>query len=149
MHKYTGDGLIGFFPAEHNYSGMTDSAVDCGLAMGLLMHQVLNPILKKRAYPSVEFRIGIDSGETQIVGFGAENVRATAELLSYTMNIAAKICAACPPNRILIGESVYRTLHVSRKNYFKAEVVSPEKWNYLDAATNRVYPLYGLTASGR
>jgi len=67
VHKYIGDGLIAFFPAENNYSGMTDSAVDCGLVMGLLMSQVLNPLLRKKAYPFIEFRIGIDSGGSTFV----------------------------------------------------------------------------------
>lgn len=144
VHKYTGDGLIAFFPAEHNFTGKTDSAIDSAVAMKLLMHKVLNPRLKTKHYPLLEFRIGIDSGETQIVGLGAEKVKSTPDLLSYTMNIAAKICAVCSPNQILIGESTYRALHITRKKYFEEMKLSKEKWNYLDASTNRVYPLFTL-----
>ena len=98
VHKYTGDGLIAFFPAEEGYTVVTDSAVDCAIVMRLFIDQILNPILKAKNYPLLEFRIGMDSGETQVVGLGAENVKSTVDPLGYTMNLAAKICAVCPSN---------------------------------------------------
>lgn len=124
--------------------GVTDSSVDCAMMMRLLVIQVLNPLLKAKNYPLLEFRIGVDSGETKIVSLGAENVKSTADLLSYTMNLTAKICAVCPPNSVAIGESVFRNLHVTRKKYFEAMSLPEEKWTYQDAATNRVYPLFSL-----
>jgi len=148
IHKYTGDGLIAFFPAEQNFTGNTDSAVDSGFVMKLFVHDVLNPALKTKNYPPLEFRVGIDSGETQIVGLGADKVKSTPDLLSYTMNLAAKICAVCPPNQITIGESTYRTLHITRKKYFEQAKVPKEKWNYLDVSTNRPYPLFMLDSNG-
>lgn len=141
IHKYTGDGLIAFFPAEFNSVGVTDSAVDAAVSMKMLNTHVLNPILKSRSYPSLECKIGIDSGETQIVELGAKPDR-VLDLLSYTMNLAAKICNVCPPNRILIGESVYTNLHVTRKVFFELCKLSKDKWSYLDANTNNVYPLF-------
>jgi adenylate cyclase len=144
VHKYTGDGLIAFFPAEHNFTGVTDNVIDCAIAMRLLMLKVLNPVFKTMNYPPLEFRVGIDSGETQVVGLGANNVKSTPDLLSYTMNLAAKICAACPPDKIAIGESTYRSLHVTRKQYFEPMNIPKEKWNFLDATTNRIYPLFTL-----
>lgn len=146
VHKYTGDGLIAFFPAEQSYMGPTDSAVDCAVIMRILMQQVLNPLLEGKSYPPLEFRIGIDSGETQIVQLGADRVKQTIDLLGYTMNIAAKMCAVCPSSGILIGESVYTNLHITRKRHFQRENLPLEKWNYLDAATNSLYALYGLTS---
>jgi len=143
VHKYTGDGLIAFFPAEV-IGGVTDNAVDCAMVMRLLNIHVLNPLLKEKRYPLVDFRIGIDSGETQIVGLGAENVKSTPDLLGYTMNLASKICGICPPNTIVIGESVFRHLYVTRKEHFKEANMPKEKWNYLDVKTNRVYPLFLL-----
>ena len=144
VHKYTGDGLIAFFPAEHNFTGATDSAVDCGILMKSFIPAVLNPVLRANQHPPLQFRIGIDSGETQIIGMGAKKVKSTLDLLGYTMNIAAKICSACRPDQLLIGESVYRTLHVSRKKFFKEERRSKKEWNYLDATTSRVYRLFGF-----
>jgi adenylate cyclase len=144
-HKYTGDGLIAFFPADRFWTGATDIVVDCAIAMRLLVTGVLNPLLKSKNYPTVEFRIGIDSGETQIVDLGAENVKSAPDLLGYTMNLAAKICAVCPPNRVVIGESVSMNLHVSRKKHFEEMNLPRERWNYLDTATNRVYPLFVLS----
>ncbi len=145
VHKYTGDGLIAFFPAEHNFTGTTDSAVDCGILMKWFILKALNPILRPNRYPALQFRIGIDSGETQIIAMGADKVKSTVDLLGYTMHIAAKICAACHPNQLLIGESVFRTLHISRKKFFKEERRSKRNWNYLDANTNRVYRVFGFT----
>jgi class 3 adenylate cyclase len=144
VHKYTGDGLIAFFPAEDGYTTTTDGAVDCAIVMKLIVAQVVNPLLRKSNYPALQVRIGLDSGETQIVGLGAENVKYTVDLLGYTMNLAAKICAVCPPDGVLIGESVYKSIHITRKKRFKEMIMPAGKWNYLDATTNRVYPLFYL-----
>ncbi len=144
VHKYNGDGIIAFFPAEHNFTGTTDSAVDCGILMKSFILKVLNPILRPNRYPPLQFRIGIDSGETQIVGMGAKKIKSTIDLLGYTMHIAAKICATCRPNQLIIGESAFRTLHISRKKLFKEERRSKREWSYLDANTNRVYRLFGF-----
>ncbi len=142
VHKYTGDGLITFFPAEHNFTGTTDSAVDCGILMKSFIPAVFNPVLRGNRYPPLQFRIGIDSGEAQIIGMGAKKVKSALDLLGYTMNIAAKICSACHPNQLLIGESVFRTLHISRKRFFKEERRSKKEWNYLEATTSRLYRLF-------
>jgi class 3 adenylate cyclase len=146
-HKYTGDGLIAFFPADASWTSVTDLAIDCAVAMRLLLVHVSNPLLKSKSYPTLQFRIGVDSGETQIVDLGAENVKSTPDLLGYTMNIAAKICAACPPDKIAIGESVFRNLHVSRKKHFEEMSLPKERWNYLDACTNRRYSVFVLAGS--
>src|SRR5207253_3395057 len=142
VHKYTGDGVIAFFPAEHNTVGVTNGAVDSAAVMRLLIQNILNPMLAQAKYPEVQFRIGVDSGETQIVALGAENVKSTIDLLGYTMNIAAKICAVCAPDQMLIGEAVYRSLHDSRKAQFKEAFIPRTKWAYLDATTHREYPLF-------
>jgi class 3 adenylate cyclase len=141
-HKYTGDGLIAFFSTDPSSTVATDRAIDCAVAMRLLLVNVLNPLLKSRSYPTLQFRIGVDSGEIQIVDLGAKNVKSAPDLLGYTMNIAAKICSVCPPDKIVIGESVFRNLHVSRKKYFEELSLPKERWNYLDASTNRRYSVF-------
>jgi class 3 adenylate cyclase len=146
IHKYTGDGLIAFFPAEQSIVGATDSAVDSARGMRLLMLDVLNQVLKTKNYPEIGFRIGIDSGETQIIGLGAENVKSTADMLGYTMDLASKICAVCPSTGIMIGESVFKTLHVTRQKYFVEANLPRQVWNYQYKTTNTLYPLYVLSS---
>ncbi len=115
--------------------------------MKLLMKHLVNPLFQKAKYPSIQTRIGLDLGEARIVELGAENVKSDTDLLSYTMNIAAKICALCPPDQVMIGESVFTNLHISRKKSFIAVSLTKESWNYLDANTNKTYPLFISTMS--
>jgi len=68
-------------------------------------------------------------------------------LVGYTANLAAKMCRASRPDQVLIGETVYRSLHVTRKRHFKEERLPVEKWNFLDATTNKVYPLFALSTT--
>jgi len=148
--KYEGDGLIAFFLAVNEYMTATYIVADCAIVMKLLIDEVLNSLLRARNYRALRYRIGIDSGETQIVSLGADNIKSTPDvpnLLGYTANLAAKICRACRPDQVLMGETVYRSLHVTRKKHFKEERLPVQKWNFLDATTNKIYPLFALSTT--
>lgn len=142
--------MIAFFSAVNEYMTATYSVADCAIVMKLLIDEVLNNLLRAKNDRALRYRIGIDSGETQIVGLGADNIKSTPDvpgLVGYTANLTAKICGACRPDQVLIGETVYKNLHVTRKKHFKEERLPVEKWNFLDATTNKIYPLFALSTT--
>lgn len=140
--KFTGDGLIAYFPARENFVGMNDNAVDCSQIMRILMLTVINKVFVENDLPELQFRIGIDCGKARILVLGAAKIRTVRDLLGYTVNIAAKICQKAEQNTILIGESVYRNIHVTRKKFFKALDPLPSDWSYTDDSARQIYKLF-------
>ena len=72
--KYVGDGLIAYFP-EPNFIGMNDNAIDCAMTMKKIIIYGINPILKEKGFPELNFRIGLDSGEAIIKTLGVKTIK--------------------------------------------------------------------------
>src|SRR6266852_1138337 len=64
--KYTGDGLIAYFP-EPSFITKNDLALDCALTLSRLVREGLNPAFLGHGLPEIQVRIGLDSGEAFIV----------------------------------------------------------------------------------
>jgi len=142
--KYLGDGLIAYFP-EPNLIGMTDNALDCAATMKKMVIFGINPILKKRELPIVNFRIGLDSGEAIVKTIGAESVKIHKDLIGETINLSAKIQSLADTNQILMGESTALLLHTFwRKKIQKLDLAN---WGYKDRDTGEIYPIYTLSES--
>jgi class 3 adenylate cyclase len=139
--KYVGDGLIAYFP-EPNLIQMSDNALECAACMARMILTGINPILKQRGLPELAFRIGLDSGEAIVKTIGADSVKLHKDLISYTINLSAKIQAKAGANQIFLGESTALALHTFwRKRIKKVEL---KDWEYKDKATGQVYPVYSL-----
>ena len=72
--KYTGDGLIAYFPSP-SFIRMNDMAMDCALTMHLLIYNGINPLIKDEGYRKINIRIGIDSGEAYIETIGSPETK--------------------------------------------------------------------------
>ena len=46
------------------------------------------------------------------------------------------------PNQILIGEEVYRNLHIQNKRKFVKSEIGNNEWNYINNSTGNTYELY-------
>lgn len=112
--KYTGDGLIAYFP-EPNYIGMNDNAFDCAVAMKYVVMQAVNRVLIEKGLPPLQTRIGIDSGEAMVATIGDVSSKQQKDLIGLTVNLASKIQAKADPDQILLGASTARNLHVTRR----------------------------------
>ena len=88
--KYTGDGLIAYFP-EPSFISKNDLALECALNMRKLVYDALNPILKECGYPAIDIRIGIDSGEACIVVIGSPKTKRHKDIIGAVVNLATKI----------------------------------------------------------
>ncbi len=142
--KYTGDGLIGYFPAERNFPGMIDNAGDCAIVAWMFMREVLIPALVEQGYPEIGFRIGVDCGENQIVELGSKDIKNSRDLLGYTMNVAAKICGIAKKNQVLVGRAVYSNLHHVTRQKFFVTLTLPNTWQYRDTLFGDIYGVYQL-----
>lgn len=134
--KYTGDGLIAYF-SEPNIIGKHDNAILCARRIPILLNQALNPVLNEFDMPSLQFRIGLDTGSAEIFP-GAQN---SQDLLSTTVSLAAKIESAAETNEILMGEYTERNLHTNRRK--KTQKVTDERdWDYsIDGETYEIYTI--------
>jgi class 3 adenylate cyclase len=145
--KFVGDAVIAFFPASFNKLLACDKAVHCARSMMTVIKNGINPILNQYDYPELNVKVGIDEGENVIVQYG-EDKSSLIDILGYCMSIAAKITSLTPPNRISIGEDVYKMLHPNIRSKFKEVKFSAEEWKYTERHTGQLYRVYTMRDTG-
>ena len=139
--KYTGDGLIAYFP-EPSFIRKNDLAIDCALTLRGLVYDGLNPILLKKGYPTLDIRIGLDSGDAYIEIIGSPKTKQHKDIIGKVVSLAAKIQAQAKPGEIYLGDITERNLHISRRQI--CEPVNLEKdWTYKDSEGNH-YKIHRL-----
>src|SRR5215211_1958910 len=141
--KYVGDGIISFFPSGFNKYLACDKAVQCAKSMIDIIKNGINPILSKCDYPTLSIKIGIDEGENAIVQYGYDK-SSLIDIVSYSMNIAAKITALTNKNKISIGEDVYKLLHPTIQSEFHELILPIDEWKYTNRTTNKIYKVYTI-----
>jgi adenylate cyclase len=170
--KYIGDAVLGFFVpggslrsdndhnpsldnlemGEDNYFLSCINAIDCGRSMVRIILQGMNPILNQFDYPELGVRIGIDLGENAIIQYGFDIHKCDHDklvkephydILGHTINMAVKMTSLASPNRIVIGQSVYRKLiDKKERSKFKVLKVRPSSWTYVDESSGKMYNLF-------
>lgn len=128
--KYTGDGLIAYFP-EPSFITKNDLAIDCALTIRRLVYKGLNPVFKNEGYPSIDIRIGLDSGEAYITTIGSPKTKQHKDIIGAVVNLAAKIQSLGDPGDILLGNVTERNLHTMWREICE-EITSREDWMYKD-----------------
>ena len=145
--KYAGDAVISFFPSRvdnQNKYLASDTAVESGKLMINSIKEEVNSFMHKiYKYPELSVKIGIDTGENAIVQFGYEQ-RSPIDILGYGMNIASKIMSITGPNKISIGENVYKSLEPEVQGEFHELPISDDRWKYVNYGTDRPYKIYTL-----
>lgn len=126
--NYGGDALIAYF-AEPGFITKNDLAIDCALTLRGLIYDALNPALRKRGFPTVDVRIGLDAGEAQVTLMGSPATKQYKDIIGEVVNLASKIQALAKPGEIYLGDMVERNLHTVRRKC--CEPVNLEKsWEY-------------------
>jgi class 3 adenylate cyclase len=141
--KFVGDAIIAFFPASYNALLACDRAVQCARSMLTVIKNGINPILNQYDYPELSIKIGIDEGENVIVQYG-DDESSLIDILGYCMSIAAKITSLTQPNRISIGEDVFKMLHPGIRSKFKEAKFGAEEWKYTERHTGQIYKVYTM-----
>jgi adenylate cyclase len=145
--KYVGDAVIAFFPSTFNKYLFCDTAFQCANSMINVIENGINPILekdKKHNYPKLAVKIGIDEGENLAIQYGYDK-SAPIDLIGYPMNVAAKMTSLTGPNKITVGNNVYKLLHPSLQPEFQEmQMKEGTEWKYIDLETNLPYKVYTM-----
>jgi class 3 adenylate cyclase len=137
--SYGGDGFVAYFAAP-NFIGKNDLAIDCALTLRRLVYQGLNPVLTQSGYPSIDIRIGLDSGEAAVVVIGSDQTKQQSDLVGEVVNLACKIQAQAPSGGIALGAWTLRNLHTHwRQRCVPLEL--PGDWGYKDT-DGAPYPVF-------
>jgi adenylate cyclase len=139
--KYVGDAVIAFFPTGFNKYLACDKAVRCAESMITVVSTRLNPILSQYDYPALKLKIGIDEGENVVVQYGYDR-SSQLDILGYTMNVTAKITSITGPNKISIGENVYKLLHTNTQERFELVSNLGNDWKYVAPHMEEIYKVY-------
>ncbi len=144
--KYVGDAVIAFFPSSFNKYLSCDTAFQCAKSMINVIENGINPILEKDGnkdnYPKLAIKIGIDEGENLAIQYEFDK-SSPIDLIGYPMNVAAKITSLTGPNKISVGNNVYKLLHPTLQLKFQ-EMLTKEidEWKYIDLENNLSYKVY-------
>ncbi len=138
--KYTGDGLLVYFP-EPSFITKNDLAIDCASTIRNLVYKVLNKVLSSNKLPSIEIRIGLDSGDAFIETIGSPDTKQHKDIIGSVVSLAAKIQSQAKPGEIYLGNTVERNLHISWRQY--CEPVNPTGWSYINKS-GEIYQLFRL-----
>ena len=104
LDKFIGDAVMALFGAPYTRPDDAIRAIKAALRIyrGLEMYNASAPEDKK-----INIRIGINSGNVIAGNFGSME-RMEYTVLGDTVNVAARIQAACEPGQILIGPETYK-----------------------------------------
>ena len=143
--KYTGDGLIAYFP-EPSFISKHDLAIHCAFVLRDFVYCILNPIFKQEGFIPIDIRIGLDSGESRIITVGSPEVKQHKDLIGSVINITTKIQGEANPGDIYVGESVALNLHVNWRKMF-IEKGSLE-YKTKTGMNGSAYKIYGYEIGG-
>ena len=142
--KYVGDAVIACFPSGFNKYLSCDTAFQCAKSMINIIENGINPIFEKDKdnYPKLAVKIGIDEGENLAIQYGYDK-SAPIDLIGYPMNVAAKMTSLTGPNKITVGNNVYKLLHPTLQPEFQEmQMKEGTEWKYIDLETNLPYKVY-------
>jgi class 3 adenylate cyclase len=137
--KFTGDGLIAYFPAPTAIS-KCDLAIQAAEAIKSLVYDALNPELISLGYLQLDIRMGIESGPASVVPLGDQQSKQQMDILGSTVNLACKMQSLAPLGGIVIGETAVQRLHTHWRMNCE-QVDEPAGWDYrgLDGEVRRLF----------
>ena len=126
--KYTGDGLIAYFPSP-SFITKNDLAINCALTIKQLVYKGLNQVFRDEGYPCIDIRIGLDSGEAYVLTIGSPETKRQKDIIGAVVSLATKIQGLGNPGDILLGDVTLRNLHTDWRERCE-EIVPGENWIY-------------------
>ena len=106
VDKFIGDGVMIIFGAPQDDDQHSFNAVCCAqLLLGLV--KSYNQVRKDINLPTIQFRLGIHSGE-MLAGTLGSDERMQYTVVGDTVNLAARLCGLAPPGKLVISEAVYQ-----------------------------------------
>ena len=137
--KFTGDGLIAYFTAPRVMI-KHDHAIDCALAMRRIVYEGINPVLTELGFPTIDIRIGLDSGQASVLMLGSGRAKRHLDVIGAVVNVATKVQGLARPGECLIGHTCVESLHTNWREVLEP-IELPEDWPHKerDGGVYRVY----------
>jgi adenylate cyclase len=139
--KFVGDASIGYFLSSQNF----DDIVLCGESVVYVVENAINPLLLQMGHSGIEVKVTSDYGQHTIVRYGSDQERAHVDIISATMNLAAKMQSVTRGGQMVIGNSLYKKLSDDLQRRFEKANLDQIKWNYHNLAEQKPYQLYIVT----
>jgi adenylate cyclase len=139
--KFVGDASIGYFPSSQNF----DDMVLCGESVVYVVRNAINPLLLQMGHSGIEVKVTSDYGQHTIVRYGSDHERSHVDIISATMNLAAKMQSVTRGGQMVIGDSFYKKLSHDLQRRFEKVNLDQIKWNYHNLAEQKPYQLYIVT----
>jgi adenylate cyclase len=139
--KFVGDAVIGYFPSSQNL----DDIALCGEAITYVVRDAINPLLLQMGYKGIEVKVTSDYGQHTIVLYGSDRERSHVDIISATMNLAAKMQSVTRGGQMVIGKILYEKLSDDLQQIFEKANLDQIKWNYHNLAEQKPYQLYIVT----
>jgi class 3 adenylate cyclase len=139
--KFVGDACIGYFPSSQTF----DNIVFCGESIVGVVRNAINPLLLQMGYAGIEVKVTSDYGPHTIVRYGSDRERSHVDIISATMNLAAKMQSVTRGGQMVIGSSLYKKLSDDLQQRFEKANLDQIKWNYHNLAEQKPYQLYIVT----
>lgn len=139
--KFVGDASIGYFPSSQNL----DDIVICGQSVVQIVRNAINPLLLQMGHAGIEVKVTSDYGQHTIVRYGSDPERSHVDIISATMNLAAKMQSVAVASQMVIGNSLYDKLSEDLQQIFAKANLDQIKWNYHNLAEKKPYQLYIAT----
>jgi class 3 adenylate cyclase len=139
--KFVGDASIGYFPASQNL----DDVVLCGESTVYIVRNAINPLLLQMGHAGIEVKVTSDYGEHTVVRYGSDRERSHVDIISATMNLAAKMQSVTKGSQMVIGNSLYGKLSYDFQHIFEKANLNQIKLNYHNLAEQKPYQLYIAT----
>ena len=139
--KFVGDESIGYFLSNQNF----DDIVLCGESVVYVVRNAINPLLLQMGHAGIEVKVTSDYGQHTIVRYGSDHERSHVDIISATMNLAAKMQSVTKGGQMVIGNSLYNKLSDHLQQRFEKANLDQIKWNYHNLAEQKPYQLYIVT----
>src|SRR5215207_2230690 len=139
--KFVGDASIGYFPSSQN----PDDIVLCGESVVYVVRDAINPLLLQMGFRGIEVKVTSDYGQHTIVRYGSDHERSHVDIISATMNLAAKMQSVAKGSQMVIGDVLHKRLSVDLQQMFEKVNLDQFKWNYHNLAEQKPYQLYTVT----
>ncbi len=139
--KFVGDASIGYFP----YSQNLNDIVLCGESVVYVVRNAINPLLLQMGHAGIEVKVTSDYGQHTVVRYGSDRERSHVDIISATMNLAAKMQSVTKGSQMVIGNSLYGKLNYEFRQIFEKANLEQIKWDYHNLAEQKPYQLYIAT----
>lgn len=139
--KFVGDASIGYFPRTQRL----DDIVLCGESIIHVVRNAINPLLLQMGHTGIEVKVTSDYGPHTIVRYGSDQKRSHVDIISATMNLAAKMQSVARGGQIVIGNSLYKKLSPDFQWIFEKVNLDQIRWNYHNLSEQQPYQLYIVT----